>query len=172
MKKNRETKTIFERFNHSQVANLDTYKEEVKTSIINYIKKLKKKNKFISSIDLEKILIDLNLPKQGHFYMKGLGEQGHINKNGNEIEGKWKDGRWLPYYDVCDAYNFSHTDEPLPRVTLKNGKEYVKFIVLMNDPNGRSLILYPEHRHDLFWLTIVNKNNPVVLEGNIGHYIN
>jgi len=170
--KNRQTKTIYEKFSHHKINNLKIYKEEIKKKLDIYFSYCEKKNIIF---DLNKALLELNINVDGKFYLRGLGEPNKINKYGNESEGYFKDGKWIAYYDCCDAYYFQDFDEPLPRVELKNGKEYVEFQVLMSDYDNKSLIIHKDIRDNLYWMKIISsspKNNDILLEGNIGRYIN
>lgn len=184
--KNRHLKTIYERFSHHKVQDLKEFQKEISQKIktlYDVESKQNLKNNINKNIDLWELLLKYNINIDGTFYMKGLGEPGNVEThyaNGEllptpyEKDGKWVDGKWIGYYDRCDAYYFQEYDTPLPRVTLKDGKEYVAFKVLASDFENNSLVIYKSKDFNLFETKITNsnpRNCEVLLEGNIGYYI-
>lgn len=185
--KQRHLKTIYERFAHHKVKNLVEFQKEINEKIKTLWtaeEKQNMKNNINKRVDLWELLLKHNINIDGTFYMKGLGEPGNVEThytNGEllpelyEKEGKWVDGKWKGYYDRCDAYYFQGYDTPLPRVTLKDGKEYVQFKVLASDFDNSSLVIYKSRDYN-FFETKITSSNPrhceVLLEGNIGIYVN
>ena len=184
--KNRHLKTIYERFAHHKVQDLRKFQKEITEKIMTlWITESKQnlKNNINKGVDLWELLLKHNINIDGTFYMKGLGEPGNVETcwaNGEplpvpfEKEGKWVDGKWKGFYDRCDAYYFQGYDTPLPRVILKDGKEYVQFKVLASDFENNSLVIYKSRDYNLFETKITSsnpRNCEVLLEGNIGYYI-
>lgn len=181
MKKNkpRHIKTIRERYG----ADLDftdkesvwNYRVEVMKKINDYISYNQKKavrTKQVFMVNLHSILLALDIPYKGVLYLEALGkyEEGEeYQSNGKFLEN----GKWVGYYDSCDAYFIQSDDHPSKRVALKSDyksgetgyMEYTKYYVMKVSTNGWTLLFFQDFSGSIDWA--LDKDN-ILMQGNIG----
>lgn len=157
MCKPRHLKTLYERFSHHMVSDLNLIESETKQKLNAYFKEQDRRewrHKEPANNDVFKAMLELNISYCGKFYISGF-----------------SDGDKQPW---SDADLFSRAfDKIVKNVKLKNSTSNMMEVqVIAADFKDAVLIIYKDASSYRFNTEIVrDKHAELLLEGNIAHMV-
>jgi hypothetical protein len=156
-KKQRQLKTLYERFAHHKKEDLESYKKEIKEKLDEYyliLEKKQKKSDVFLSLDVFEALKELNVIVSGTFYVA------------NTKDGKYVDDSYV-FSDIWERYE--------TKQWLKDNEDrYLKVQVLASDFKDGVLVIYQNTRitDSFFNMHILrDKHSDFLLEGNVAHLV-